>query len=340
MQLRTSSSIASFDKVFRKKFGFQEYTDVNSPSLFFGVYNNSDRSAIQNHKGVKIIWFGGSDSLMIKDVSFLEGATVVAESDWIRRDLDKLGIKHVDISLCLDDLYAWSAVSLGKSLYWYGGNSSKYGKQYLPAVRKAFPDLNIIIHDSNTVPREKMPEIYAHCFAGVRPVEHDGMSQTVCEMGLMGRMSIWNMKTPFSVPFEGCEGLLEAIKVLRGGFNPFLTSKRAREYFKEQETKFTNLILRLCNINELDATNIFDECIGKCGSIFRIQRKSDIEKIGGFGNSQFERPWFSEQMIKLGKKQFITSKNSGFIVTEWKNTDKRKGYLKEVVFNTHDRGTV
>ena len=326
MQLRTSPTIKFFHETFRRKYDFQEYSDINKPALFFGVYKESDRRAIQEHKGIKIIWFAGSDSLMIKDISFLKDATVIAESDWIRRDFDKLGIKYEAISFCMDDLYAWRAVPLGKSLYWYGAGSSKYGKQYLPVVRKAFPDLNIITNDAHTVPRNEMPKIYADCFANVRPVEHDGFSQTVAEMGLMGRMSIWNMKTPFSVPFEGIEGLVQVIKRLKEGYNPNLISKRARGWFCEQEAKWADLVLRLCGTEELEATGIFYETIGHCGSIFRLMKREIIDKLPEkFGTKQFERPYISEQLQKLGLKQLITSKNSGFIATEFKSL-KNKGY--------------
>ena len=45
--------------------------------------------------------------------------------------------------------------------------------------------------------------------------------------------------------------------------------------------------------------------------------------MGGFGSEQFERPWFREQMMKLGKKNLITSKHSGFVVNEWKGVGNK-----------------
>ena len=90
MQLRTSKTIEFFEETFRKKFNFSKYVSLDIPTIFFGFYNNSDKKAIQEHKGVKIAWFAGSDSLMIRDVSFLEGSVVIADSDWVSQDLDKL----------------------------------------------------------------------------------------------------------------------------------------------------------------------------------------------------------------------------------------------------------
>jgi len=339
MQLRTSKTIQSFHERFRKKFNFQNYTSLTAPTVFFGVYSLNDIKAIRNHIGLRIVWPAGSDVVNVDKIADVANI-IIAESRWIEEDLKKMEIAYESISLCLDDLYAWKPVPLGDSLYWYGGHLSKFGKKYLPVVKSAFPNLDIIVLDHNNVSRNEMPEVYKKCFAGVRPVEHDGMSMSVAEMGLMGRMSVWNGSGPFSIPFRGEEGLIEAIRDLRkANYNYKLVAKRTRGYFIENERKWCDLVLKLCGTDELDATGIFHESIGRCASIFRIQRKLDIEKIGGLGQNQFERKWFSAQMQKLGKRQLITSKNSGFVANEFKNIDKRKGYAQEVEFLTHDKST-
>lgn len=344
MQLRTSSTIKFFDEAFRKKFPFDKYKEKDKPTLFFGVYRRSDLQAIKEHEGPKIIWFAGTDAWSqktlkyVKDSCLNEQTRVIAESNWIERDLDEAGIKYISIAFCMSGLYDWLPEPLGDSLYWYSASSSKYGKKHVRAVRKAFPDLNIITNESTTVPRDQMPEVYKKCFASVRAMEHDGMSQTVAEMGLMGRISIWDGKTPFTTPCEGTETIIEAIKHLRQGYNHKVVAKRARGFFMENEKKWADLVLELCGTDEIGVTGIFKDGTDRCGSIFRIQRKSDIEKIGGLGTSQFERPWFSSQMKRLGKKQIVTTKESGYAASEWKNIDANKGYPDDN-FNTHDRGT-
>ena len=63
-----------------------------------------------------------------------------------------------------------------------------------------------------------------------------------------------------------------------------------------------------------------------CGSIFRIQRKKDVEKIG-FGKNQFERIYWAKQMNEvLNKKVGIIPRESKVVASEWKNVDKTKGY--------------
>lgn len=346
MQLLTSKTINFFHETFKKKFGFENYISREKPTVFFGIYHDRDMRAVENHNGVSIVWLAGSDAMVdgilkrIKELQDKKGITVIAESHWIKKDLDRFNIKYEEISLFMDNIYNWGPVPLGDSLYWYNAGTSKYGKQYLSAVKKEFPDLNIITNDHKTTPRDKMNEVYARCFAGIRPIEHDGQSQTVAEMGLMGRMSIYNGDGPFCVPFNDAKSLIEAIKRLRRGYNPKIVARRARGYFLMNEAKWTDLVLRLCGTDELDITNIFYEDKKRSGSIFRIVKKSDIEKIGGFGQDQFERKWFCSKMQELGKKQLICSKNSGFVAKEFKNSDKRKGYPDNVEFNTHDRGTI
>ena len=349
MQLKISRTITFFEKMLRNKFNFENYISVDEPTLFFGIYRHNDFKALERYKGIKVVWFAGTDALMMLD-SFRKGnidvgkyfkdVIVIAESKWIERDLDEMGIKYKSISIFIDGLYNWRAEPLGDSLYWYGGRNSKYGKKYFNYIQKAIPDLNIIVHDQKDIPHNQMAEVYKQCFAGIRPIDHDGLSQTVGEMGLMGRISIWNGGGPMSVPYEDVEGIVSAIKHLRKGYNPDLISKRTRGYFLENEAKLADLLLNSFGFDGISCMNLFEEAEGRCGSIFRIQRTEDIKKIGGLGDSQYQRPWLSEQMTKLGKKQLLVSKLSGYMASEWKNIDKRKGFPDGIDFNTKDNRTI
>ena len=341
MQLVTASSIKFFHDRLLKKLNLKPYTSRSEPTLFFGMYIGLDMNRIIRHQGVKIVLFNGDDANRnfdrIKKIAEERDTTIIASGKWVENTFDRIGIKHEKISFFLDDVYNWVPIPLGDSLYWYKGDSKEYGAEYLLAVREAFPDLNIIINDSCTAPREEMPNVYAKCFAGIRLVKYDGMSQTVGEMGLMGRKTIWNGDAPCAEKYNDIEDVISIIRRLRKGYNYKVIAKRTRGFFIENETKWAELVLRLCGTNELDTTGIFREDKGRCGSIFRIQKKSDIDKIGGLGVSQFERPWFSEQMDKLGKTQLTTSKNSGFVASEFKSILGDKGYKKGIDYFTRDK---
>ena len=45
-------------------------------------------------------------------------------------------------------------------------------------------------------------ELYKKCFIGLRFTSHDGLSNTVCEMGAMGRKMINNGDTPNCIPYD------------------------------------------------------------------------------------------------------------------------------------------
>lgn len=340
MQLLVSKTIIFFDEILRKKFDFEEYTSLDKPTLFLGVYSNGDAKRIINHNGIKIVLLNGSDSSNVEIIkSINDGKTVfIAGSKWVEKDLDIAGVKYERMSFCFDDLYNWDPEPLGDSLYWYNAYSSKYGKKYLDIIRKALPDLNIIINEHTTTPRSEMANVYKKCFAGIRLTEHDGMSQTVAELGLMGRISIWNGGAPCSESFNDVEDIVRTIRRLRKGYNYKLISKRTRQYFVEAETQWAELILRLCGTDELGVTGIFHEDRGRCGSIFRIMRRELVESLPEkFGKDQFERPYISEQLKSRGLKELITSKNSGFVVSEWKGVNN-KGYAPGFKdFHTYDK---
>ena len=47
---------------------------------------------------------------------------------------------------------------------------------------------------------------------GLRPIEHDGLSNTVSELGLMGRRVIWNGDTPNAINYTSKEEIVELVK--------------------------------------------------------------------------------------------------------------------------------
>lgn len=257
MQLRTSQAIEFFDKEFREKFKFEEYEDINKPCLVFGVYRHNDIKAIQNHKSLKIIWFTGSDTInkenlkMIKRCCIDDKTIIIAESNWIKNDLNKFNIKYKYISMLNGSINKWQSKPLGKSLYWYNYKRSRYGKKIFKEIQSAIPDLDIIGINQGELSHSEMKSIYEKCFACLRPVEHDGVSQTVVEMGLMGRISIWNGNIPCSVSYKSTEDIIKKIKELRKGYNYKKVAIETKEFFEENEKKFLELIKKVCGKKEV-----------------------------------------------------------------------------------------
>ena len=56
-----SPALVDFSKGWYNKWGFSQYNNVNTPCVFFGMYNQQDANAFMAHKGPRIIFFGGND---------------------------------------------------------------------------------------------------------------------------------------------------------------------------------------------------------------------------------------------------------------------------------------
>jgi hypothetical protein len=342
MQLKTSKTISFFDAMFRNKYNFKSYISLDEPTIFLGVYTHNDLNEILRHRGIKIVWFTGHDVLktefLVRLKQIKSDIFFIAESNCIKKVLDLFGFNYESISLFFDNPYNWKPIEHGNNIYWYGAKNSKYGKKYYSKIKRALPDFNIIILDGKQIPREDMYEIYKKCFVNIRLTDHDGFSQTNVEMGLMGRYSISNEKTPFSIGYNDANDVVDAIKRLKEGYNYKLISKRTIGFLRENESKWTDFVLKNIGTKYIDFAGIFNEDFGRCASIFRIMRTDVVNSLPKmFGTEQFERPYISEQLQILGLKELITSKNSGFIASEWKALNN-KGYASDFKeFYTYDK---
>mgnify|MGYP000497941105 CR=1 FL=1 len=55
------SSMVFFKEGMKKKWGLNEYHNPNKPAVFMGLYENKDFETFLNHKGPKILIWGGGD---------------------------------------------------------------------------------------------------------------------------------------------------------------------------------------------------------------------------------------------------------------------------------------
>ena len=53
---------------------------------------------------------------------------------------------------------------------------------------------------------------YKSCFIGLRLTTHDGLPNTICELGLMGRRCIYNGQLPHSIPYSNADDIVESIE--------------------------------------------------------------------------------------------------------------------------------
>jgi len=213
-QVRVSTAIGGFTEDFKARFNLSDYVSKNKPAIFFGCYLNGrpDVHVISQHKALGVVVWGGSDAGCLSDrklQSVWNNRNIhhIAISKWVSEDFCKAGIPHIYLPIVPKAPEQFHVKPLGRSIYFYSSNIRPvlYGTAMFQAVKKHFPKVNFIeAHPlpPGHFPAEIMPTIYADCFMGLRLTNHDGLSNTVIELGLMGRRCVWNGWAPNAIPWK------------------------------------------------------------------------------------------------------------------------------------------
>jgi len=214
------SALSSFRRPFFKKYGLAGYRNANEPAIFFGVYKPQWRR-ILGHKGLLVMVWAGTDILqvtknqhMIDHLKARKNTFHIAISRYIAVDLDNIGLpyRRLPITPFVPDL---GPVPIGNKIYAYLPPQfpAIYGKHIVDRLQVKMPYLKFIISDFNKMERNILiRKIYPQCFLGLRLTKHDGLSNTVMELGLMGRKVIWNGGTPHTISWNNEKELVRVIK--------------------------------------------------------------------------------------------------------------------------------
>ena len=207
-----------FRSAFLAKWGLKYYYTAREPAVFFGIYKNQ-RQKLLNHQSYALAVWAGSDAMQIKPdfASKLRNSPNIrhiAISSFISKDLDIHGIPHTILPITPEDYSLFKPAPLGDCIYMYllPKKLKFYGADTLAAIKKELPNIKVITAGVGDHTRLELSKIYKKCFMGVRPVPHDGMSNTVIELGMMGRRCIWNGKSPNAIPFTNTKSIIDAIK--------------------------------------------------------------------------------------------------------------------------------
>ncbi len=212
-QARVSPSIPFFKDRFLNRYKLSDYATPFAPAFFFGCYTPADIFAVQWHQSHAVIIWAGSDAEQFRRTHqhpmwrpvFVENVRHVAISDCIAADLDAVGLKYVRLPFCcVQEEYFKPTPTTGcNGLYVFlpDNDPEKYGASFIEELKPLLdPGIELVIHRRRDCTSQEMAAIYARCFAGIRPTKHDGLSNTVVEMLLMGRDFLWNHA------FVPCEG--------------------------------------------------------------------------------------------------------------------------------------
>ena len=213
-----SRGVRFFKKKFLLKYKLLNYSDrvdEREPLVMFGLYYPEDYSLYKNYKGKVIVVWCGNDArtkLTRATAALVKSRTAkhIAMGKFISNSLKKYGITNQILPVC-PTIMRKCPIPRGDKLYFYGRiNTNFYGNNFLPEIER-ITGLEIMKVYFNMYAFEELQEIYAQCFLGLRLTPHDGLPNTVIELGLMGRRSIYNGGTPHSIPWTGIDDICESI---------------------------------------------------------------------------------------------------------------------------------
>jgi hypothetical protein len=185
---------------FKSKWNLDSYSDNTSPAVFFGMYHQDDVVKMTNHKGPKIIIWGGNDMQhpQLQYVSNLQKTQKIyswAYPGEFSDVLTKYDIEHKQLYVALKDYSNFSPITLGENIYVYKGYSGNRSSHYkfdevVNPLIEVFGSDRITF--TNDLPIEELIEnVYKKCFVYVKPNPKGGCT-TMFELGHMGMRTLGN----------------------------------------------------------------------------------------------------------------------------------------------------
>lgn len=235
-QMRVSKTITFFKKDLLTRYNFKDYHDPRKPAFFYGVYTKTDIFALDNHKGMKIIIWSGSDinnyktEEYIKNIKKLKNVHYISNSKYISNSMDSFNILYKQLPICGVDTLRFKAIKKGHCVYIYTSATkpSTYGKQIYEQLISRLPQFKFLIAANKLsvdtakdrgiegvqvqyFNKKNMLNVYRKCFIGLRLTEHDGISYTVVEMGLCGIKCIHNGYQPNAMGYNNIDDIVKSI---------------------------------------------------------------------------------------------------------------------------------
>jgi hypothetical protein len=208
-----SSFSTGFKESLMEKYGFIDVVDHNKPVFMFGCYGPKYIIKAYEYSmmsGLCVICWAGTDAKDFADPNNMAWVEIarkainikhIASSKWIADDLRSVGIPFYEIPVTTFRTEI-NPQPLGDSIFMYKPFTGIYNAGIYQELKKRLPYNFIEAPDCKTFNREQLMEVYKRCFLGFRFTDHDGVSEVVSEMGLMGRMVIHNGSIPNCIPYD------------------------------------------------------------------------------------------------------------------------------------------
>ncbi len=219
-QVHVSGSLDYFKKFFKEKWDLVDYNNINEPAIFFGLYHQHEIQRFINHKGEKMIIWGGADQHInkfnkLKNIPNFVGSPAYRPP--MINTFKKIGYPYKEIIIPFKDYSSLAPTPLGDKIYVYkglNGNRKGYYKwdQYIVPLIKYFGK-DRVIYSQNQKIEYIINNHYNDSFVYVKPNEKGG-NTTMWELAHMGRKTISNNQgdIPNVINFNNLESIIESIK--------------------------------------------------------------------------------------------------------------------------------
>jgi len=223
--LYVSEALNHFKERFQKFYLKNDYHD--GICIFFGMYSVKDIKILKNHKGYKFLIWGGTDCNWnyrdrVKNfqiINKIPNLYHIAISKDIQERIHLKNIESIFFDLDLVDKELFKPISKkGNSIFIYNGFTKNkeyiYGEKIYAEVVKRLPMFKFIYSNELNLPHEKMPEIYAKCFIGLRLTEHDGNANMVQEMKAMNIPVVHN-QSDYGLKWKNVSDIIRYINMFK-----------------------------------------------------------------------------------------------------------------------------
>jgi hypothetical protein len=251
------------------------YHSHNEPAIFYGVMGDDLENLRKNTSWKIIVWVGGDINYRTKNkkerktilkkielIKGLEKVRHIAISSFIANDLASLNIPFSHIPFMGVRYELFHPVTKGPCIYLYTDLFSEalYGEHIYKRIMVDYAHIKIIItccqviHDKYLLTHDHLPysmmqtydkktlieEIYPQCFIGLRLTEHDGLSGTVQELGMMGIKTIHNGSSPSALSYTSYQDVCDHIdrEYSKIGETDWELSDRVKNYLRIDDEFF------------------------------------------------------------------------------------------------------
>lgn len=206
-QLYVSKGLYMFKERFKKKYNLKDIENIYDPTFFFGIYMDEDIETVKNHKGLRIIIWGGEDAnpnnnnslATLNEIKMIPNIIHLSISTCIYKRLNSVNINSICIDFNLVDNSLFFPIpknELGNKIFIFNGQNTGrehiYGEKYYKYVVENLPQFEYIYSNMLNKKYEEMPFIYKECFIVLRLTQYDGNSNTSQECQAMNIPIIHN----------------------------------------------------------------------------------------------------------------------------------------------------